>query len=111
MAKTLMWRMQGIEAGATKEAVLGYFEESERDRVQVKTLCPSVDNPHRTLTATFKYRHEPTSLDHIPGLLDRVRHRLSIDRDFFGFTPLHSPAAGTHDVEYMRTLLMNLDCR
>jgi hypothetical protein len=99
MAKYLTWRIQGITAGVTDKEVLDYFEESERERISVKTLCPSVDDPHRVLTATIEYRHELDSLEHIPRLRDDVRYKLEIDCDFIGFTPLHSPPRSTHEAE------------
>ncbi|KAF1818286.1 uncharacterized protein K489DRAFT_374466 [Dissoconium aciculare CBS 342.82] len=99
MSKNLSWRIQGIDASVTKEHVLDFFEEFEQHRISVKTLCPSVDNPRQELTATIDYKHDLDSLDHIPRLRDDIRDELEFDRHFRGFTPLHSPAAGTHDAD------------
>jgi hypothetical protein len=101
--KKLSWRIQGINIGATKEEILGYFDESEKPRLSVKTLCPSVDDPYRNLTATIEYTHDADALEHIPQLRDDVRDELCIDCDFNGFTPLYAPAPGTHDAEYVAT--------
>ena len=104
MAKNLTWRIQGIDAGATRKEVLDYFDESEKGRLSVETLCSSVDDPHHNLTATIKYAHDANALEHIPHLRDDFRDELSIERDFIGFTPLSSPAPGTHDAELVALL-------
>jgi hypothetical protein len=80
---------------------LDYFDESERSRVGVETLCPSVDDPYHHLTATIKYTHDADALEHIPRLHENMRDELEIDRHFNGFTPLYSPTAGTHEAEYV----------
>jgi hypothetical protein len=99
--KKLIWRIQGIDAGVSKEEVPKYFDESERDRISVETLCPSVDDPCHHLTATIKYTHDADALEHVPCLHDDFRDELYIDRDFNGFTPLYSPDPGTHEAEYV----------
>jgi hypothetical protein len=99
MTKNLVWRIQGITAGVTRDEVLNFFEEPERERISVKTLYPSVDDPHRALTATIEYTHELNNLEHIPRLRHDLRYELEIDRDFIGFTPLHSPSRSTHEAE------------
>jgi hypothetical protein len=104
MAKNLIWRIQGIDAGATREEILDYFDESEKGRVSVETLCSSVDDPHHNLTATIRYAHDADALGHVPHLRDDMRDELSIERDFNGFTPLFSPAPGTHDAELVALL-------
>jgi hypothetical protein len=99
MVKKFIWRLQEIEAGVTKEELSKYFEDSEKGRVAVKTLCACVDDPHRSLTATFEYTHDPDAVEPIPRLRDDTDAEL--DRDFVGFTPLYSPDPGTHDAEYV----------
>jgi hypothetical protein len=101
MVQKIAWRIQGIKAGASKEKILDYFEKVEQRRMVVKTVCPSVDDPNNDLTATIEYTPDQDALDHTPRLRDNIREELGIDRDFFGFTPLYSPAVGTHDAEYV----------
>jgi hypothetical protein len=94
---SLNWRIQGINAGVTKDEILDYFEASERERIVVQTLYPSVDDPAHELTATIKYTHDVP--EHTPRLRDDVPEYLCIDRDFQGFTPLYSPAPDAHDAD------------
>jgi hypothetical protein len=98
MGKTLMWRLQGIRTGVSKAEVLNCFLTSEQKRITVKTLYPTVHDPHHCLTAMIEYEHEEDNLEHVPCLRDLD---LDIDCDFEGFTPLSSPAAGMHDAEYV----------
>jgi hypothetical protein len=58
MSSKSNWRIQGIDAGTTKEQVLDYFEGHERKRI---TIFPSVDEPYKSLTATLEYEYEPES--------------------------------------------------
>jgi hypothetical protein len=101
MVKKIVWRIQGIEAGASKEEILDYFEDVEQKRMVVKTVCPSVDDPNNNLTATIEYTPDQDALEHTPRLREDMLDELGIDRDFVGFTPLYSPAVGTHDAEYV----------
>jgi hypothetical protein len=63
----------------------------------MKTLCPSVDEPYKSLTATLEYEYEPDSSKKVPHLRDGIDAEISCG--FMGFTPLYSPAGGTHEVD------------
>lgn len=95
MPKKLMWRLQGIPAGTSKDDVLQFFEPEEQGGLHVKTLCPDVDDPARSLTATFEYNPRPDNADAPPALRDNLSHCPSLERDFMGFTPLYHPPSST----------------
>lgn len=101
MAKKLIWRVQGIAAKVTQEELLSCFDESENGRIEIKTFCPSVDDPENYLTATIEYQHQPHEMDHTPLLKMEFQDELHIERDFIGFTPLFSPPPGAHEAEYV----------
>jgi hypothetical protein len=96
--KILAWRIDGIPIGVTKGEFLTYFEEYERARVTVKTLCPSIGRP-RLQCATITYQHDASDTANTPQLRREFCRVLRLDRDFFMFTPLYLPPSEQYTVE------------
>ena len=78
--KLWVYRREGIPIGTSKEDFRQSFPLDIRDQIKVTSLSPSLDVNQPTLLATF-------SFDARPG--DKLL--LSEDKDFYGFTPLHTP--------------------
>jgi hypothetical protein len=99
MVKKFIWRLHGIPVGTPEDAVVDYFELSERHRLRVKTLCPDVDDPESNLTATIEFDPPTGKPDAPPTIRNDLSHYLPLERDFMGFTPLYHPPAGAYDAE------------
>lgn len=83
------FRVEHIRQGTTAEQLKEYFNPEDRPRIKVRSIVPAVRNHdsggERTATITFQ------ASDHLvpcPRLLD---DDLSVDSDFYGFTPLYHP--------------------
>ena len=81
--------MEHIPLGTTAEQLKEYFDPEDRPRIGVKSIVPAVYNlsSAEELTSTITFQAS-NSLQRCPRLLD---DDLSIDSDFYGFTPLHHP--------------------
>ena len=78
--KVWVYRREGISVGTSKESLRQSFPSDVRDQIQVTSLGPGINLDQGTLTATFSFTAKPGD-----ELLQ------SEDKDFYGFTPLHTP--------------------
>jgi hypothetical protein len=99
MVKKLIWRLNDVPGGISKDKILQYFESVDQARVRIKTLCPCVNYPEEKLTATIEYEAPSDRSEKPPRMKDDLPENLTIDRDFMGFTPLYHPESGTYDAE------------
>ncbi|KAI9659984.1 MAG: hypothetical protein M1821_001336 [Bathelium mastoideum] len=106
MPATRPWayRVENIPAGTTQETLLEHFAPEDRPHIHVRSLASSTSHyargqssteetsKHGKLTATISFTKEGAS-EHGPKLrLSRsLIHRLTVDRNFYGFTPLNQP--------------------
>jgi hypothetical protein len=99
MVKNLIWRLNDIDRGTSKDGILQYFESVDQARLRIKTLCPCVNYPEEKLTATIEYEAPPDDPEAPPRTKDDLPQNVTIDRDFMGLTPLYHPESGTYDAE------------
>lgn len=78
--KVWVYRREGVPVGTSKESLRQSFPSDVRDQIQVTSLSPGINLNLKTLTATFSFTARPG---------DELLH--SEDKDFYGFTPLHTP--------------------
>jgi ankyrin repeat protein len=83
--KPLLYRIEDVPQDASEASLVGSFESDSQPRLSVTSLCESVDADSK-LTATVVYRRR--DYEDIPHLTDS---RMTMDSDFFGFTPLYTP--------------------
>jgi hypothetical protein len=83
--KPLLYRIEDVLQDTSEASLIGSFESDSQPRLSVTSLCESVDASSK-LTATVVYR--PRDYEDIPHLMDC---RMTMDSDFFGFTPLYTP--------------------
>ena len=77
-------RVQNIPCGTTREELKHeVFGLEDQSSVDVRSIAPAADGAHGYLTATATWHGRQ-----MPRIVD---HRLSIDEDFYGFTPLNVP--------------------
>lgn len=84
------FRVESIPPGTTPEELIKYFYTEDQPRIQVRSLVPAVDSYEldiRECTATVSFQAVNQSVVS-PRLLDED---ISIDGDFYGFTPLNQP--------------------
>ena len=75
----------GTMAGQLKE----FFDPEDRPRIEVKSIVPAVRSHDSAGELTSTITFQPSNnLKICPRLLD---DDLSIDSDFYGFTPLNHP--------------------
>ena len=83
------FRVEHIPQGTTAEQLKDSFDPEDRPNIKIRSIVPAVRNRgqagDRTATITFQ-AHD--SLVQCPRLLD---DNLSIDSNFYGFTPLNYP--------------------
>ena len=88
--RVMVWRVEEIPSDMSKESLQGMFP-FKRERIKITSLSPNVNCYRQTLTATVAFRAPPE---------DKLRFKsdsdMLIDKDFYGFTPLYTPAG---DVE------------
>lgn len=84
--RVMVWRVEEIPSGMSKESLQGMFP-FKRERIKITSLSPNVNSYRQTLTATVALRAPPE---------DKLRFKcdsdMLIDKDFYGFTPLYTPA-------------------
>ena len=88
--KPLSFRVENIPFGTTADQLKKFFYTEDQPRIQVRSIVPAVDNyeldvQEYTATVTFQ---SPNQMVPFPRLLD---DNISIDNDFYGFTPLNYP--------------------
>jgi len=81
----LLYRIEDVLQDTSEASLVGSFESDSQPRLSATSLCESVDASNK-LTATVVYR--PRDYEDIPHLMDS---RMTMDSDFFGFTPLYMP--------------------
>ena len=84
------FRVENIPSGTTNDELIKYFYTEDQPRIRVRSLVPAVDSyglDVRELTATVTFQALDQSV-FSPRLLDED---ISIDSDFYGFTPLYHP--------------------
>lgn len=89
-SRPLTFRVENIPPGTTAEELKKQFYTEDQPRVRVRSIVPAVDNYEldiREYTATITFQAVNRN-DLFPRLLDED---ISIDRDFYGFTPLNHP--------------------
>jgi pimeloyl-ACP methyl ester carboxylesterase len=84
--KPMLYRIEYVPQDVSEASLVGSFKPDERPRLSVTSLCESVEPGTDKLTATVVYRRR--GHEDVPHLLN---DRMTIDRDFFGFTPLYTP--------------------
>ncbi len=84
--KPLVYRVEEIPTGNSKDDLLLIFPPKLRDQMTVTSLSPSINLDRRTLTATISFL--PLGGESFPVPLDPD---ICIDKDFYGFTPLYTP--------------------
>ncbi|KAL9069014.1 MAG: hypothetical protein Q9157_006304, partial [Trypethelium eluteriae] len=97
------YRIENIPAGTTEVTLIEYFVPEDRPYIRVRSLVPSASHRrgkgpteeawlHCKLTATISFIRE-NAFEHGPKLCSAPNstHGLTVDRDFYGFTPLHQP--------------------
>lgn len=84
------FRVENIPSGTTAEQLKALFYTEDQSYIQVRSIVPAVDScdVHGESTATVSSQ-APTGLAQCPRLMDE---NLSVDRDFYGFTPLSQPS-------------------
>ncbi|KAJ8126824.1 hypothetical protein O1611_g6814 [Lasiodiplodia mahajangana] len=91
--KAFTWRVSSIPKGVTKNELLEFFIPEDRARATICSLYPSAEDDDQ-LTATVLFRPHPDRPDIGPKTA-YGSPELEIDKDFEGFTTLHSPADET----------------
>ena len=89
--KPLTFRVENILPGTTLEELKKLFYVEDQPRIEVRSIAPAVDNDvsdTRELTATVTFQALDPSIP-FPRTHD---DNISIDRDFYGFTPLWHPS-------------------
>ncbi len=84
--KPLVYRLEEIPTGKSKDDLLHIFPQKIRDQMAVTSLSPGINLDRRTLTATISFLPlggEPVPMPLVPDIC--------IDKDFYGFTPLYTP--------------------
>lgn len=81
-----VWRVEEIPGGTSEESLQEMFPSNERDRIKITSLGPNVNPNRQTLTATVAFLAPPEA-----DLRLATNSDMRIDKDFYGFTPLHSP--------------------
>ena len=85
----LTFRVENIPRGTTAEDLKKYFNKDDQPHLQVRSLVPAIDSHSfddgYTATVTFR---SPNEAVHLPRTLD---DSISIDDEFYGFTPLNHP--------------------
>ncbi len=84
--KPLVYRLEEIPTGKSKDDLLHMFPPEVRDQMAVTSLSPGINLDRRTLTATISFLPrggEPFPMPSDPDIC--------IDKDFYGFTPLYTP--------------------
>jgi hypothetical protein len=84
--KPMLYRIENIPQDASEASLVESFKPDEQPRLSVTSLCESVEADTNKLTATVIYRRG--DYEDVPHLLN---DRMTIDREFFGFTPLYTP--------------------
>ena len=88
--RPLTCRVENIPPGTTAEALMKYFYTEDQPRIRVRSIVPAVDSYEldiREYTATVTFQALNGSVTS-PRLVDED---ISLDRDFYGFTPLNHP--------------------
>ena len=81
-----VWRVEEIPGGTSKESLQEMFPFEERDRIKITSLSSNVNPNRKTLTATVAFLAPPEAELRLVTNSD-----MRIDKDFYGFTPLHTP--------------------
>lgn len=88
--RPMTFRVENILLGTTEEQLKKCFYTEDQPGVQVKSIVPAVDNYELDIqeyTATILFQ-PPNQTVPCPRVLD---DSISIDGDFYGFTPLVHP--------------------
>ena len=89
-SRPLTFRVENIPPGTTGKQLKKYFYTEDQPGVQVKSIAPAVDSCEsdvREYTATVLFQ-SPNGMVRYPRVLE---DNISIDSDFYGFTPLFHP--------------------
>ncbi|KAL8732870.1 MAG: hypothetical protein Q9166_002471 [cf. Caloplaca sp. 2 TL-2023] len=84
------YRVENIPQGTTAEGLKTFFYTEDQPHIEVRSIAPAVDSYELDIqdyTATVTFR-APNQTVTSPRVFD---DRISIDSDFFGFTPLNHP--------------------
>lgn len=84
------YRVQNIPAGTTREQLLIHFSKEDRSFIQVESFAPAADNKGENgdLTATLSFS-APDAATRAP--LPKKGNGITVDKDFYGLTPLNQP--------------------
>lgn len=88
--RLMTFRVEYIPPGTSADELKKYFYPEDQPHIDVRSLVPAVDNYEsdiREYTATLTFR-SPDQMVTSPRLID---DEISIDSDFYGFTPLTHP--------------------
>ncbi|KAI1258470.1 hypothetical protein F5Y18DRAFT_346022 [Xylariaceae sp. FL1019] len=91
--KSYTWRISAIPRGTTRETLVDFFDIRDRERIEIRSLCPDVLDPE-WLTATVLFKPPPGLPEAQPELDSNAPPDIEVDKDFEGFTPLYSPPGG-----------------
>ena len=81
-----VWRVEEIPTGTSEETLQEMFPFEERDRIKITSLSSNVNPNRQTMTATVAFLASSEA-----ELRLNTNSDMRIDKDFYGFTPLHSP--------------------
>ena len=81
-----VWRVEEIPGGTSEESLQEMFPFEERNRIKITSLSSNVNPNRQTLTATVAFLAPPEA-----ELRLATNSDMRIDKDFYGFTPLHTP--------------------
>lgn len=90
-AKPLTYRVENIPSGISEQGLVAYFDPQDQPYLRVRSLCPSVDTAEGAdddLTATVSFQ-PPEASNAAPRI---VNDTITIDKEFYGFTPLYVPS-------------------
>ena len=90
-SRPFTFRVENIPPDTTAEQLKNYFNTEDRTGLRIRSIVPAADNYEldvRELTATATFQALNRSVLS-PRLLD---DEISIDCDFYGFTPLNHPS-------------------
>jgi hypothetical protein len=92
--KPLTWRVENIPNEMSPEDLIACFDREDQQWLKVKSLWSSVDSAEGEegdLTATVFF-HPPEAIERPPRIV--TDDMMTIDKEFFGFTPLYVPPPG-----------------
>ncbi|KAI9772824.1 MAG: hypothetical protein M1840_008706 [Geoglossum simile] len=84
------FRVENIPCGTTRDQLKGFFRLDDQSQIEVKSLVPAIDNidGRGFQTATIQFSPPSSGSTSEPRATNDA---ISVDKDFYGFTPLSVP--------------------